>query len=164
MKLLRASILLLSLTLYPLYSYSAGIGEVAPAFSLKDMKGNTVTLDSMKGKVVFLDFWATWCDPCREEFPELDALYKKFGKDGFEVIGISVDKSESNVAEFLKKRPVSFIILTNTKGDVAESYGLPGMPTGFIIGKDGVIKYRHAGFGRAFLPVYEKEIVELLKK
>ncbi|MEK7851032.1 MAG: redoxin domain-containing protein, partial [Deltaproteobacteria bacterium] len=64
MKLLRASILFLSLTLYPLYSHSAGIGEAPLAFSLKDMKGNTVTLDSMKGKVVFLDFWATWCDPC----------------------------------------------------------------------------------------------------
>lgn len=148
----------------PFYAQSAGIGEAAPAFRLKDMKGNTVTLESLKGKVVFLDFWATWCGPCKEEFPELDALYKKYGKDGFEVIGISVDKSESNVAEFLKKRPVSFTILTNTKGDVAESYGLPGMPTGLIIGKDGVIKYRHAGFSRAFLPVYEKEIVELLKK
>lgn len=164
MKITAVAFILACLLIAPFKAYSAGIGEAAPAFTLKDMKGNTVTLESLKGKVVFLDFWATWCGPCKEEFPELDALYKKYGKDGFEVIGISVDKSESNVAEFLKKRPVSFTILTNTKGDVAESYGLPGMPTGFIIGKDGVIKYRHAGFSRAFLPVYEKEIVELLKK
>jgi peroxiredoxin len=163
MKFSSALILLYTL-FWPLYSHSAGVGEAAPPFSLKDMKGNTVTLESFKGKVVFLDFWATWCGPCKEEFPELEALYQKYGKEGFEVVGISVDKSESNVAEFLKKRPVSFTILTNTKGDVAETYGLPGMPTGFIIGKDGVIRYRHAGFSKAFLPLYEKEIVELIRK
>lgn len=164
MKIASAAFILACLLIAPFKAYTAGIGEAAPAFSLKDMKGDTVTLDSMKGKVVFLDFWATWCDPCREEFPELDALYKKYGKDEFEVIGISVDKSESNVAEFLKKRPVSFTILTNTKDGVAEAYSLPGMPTGFIIGKDGVIKYRHVGFSKAFLPVYEREIIELLKQ
>jgi len=131
---------------------------------LKDLNGNTVTMDSFKGKVVFLDFWASWCGPCKEELPELELLYKKYAKDGFEVIGVSVDKSESNAAEFLKKRPVSFTILTNIKGDVADAYGLPGMPTGYIIGKDGVIQHRHVGFAKAFLPIYEKEIVELLKK
>lgn len=164
MKAVATALFGLCLVVFPFYAHSAEVGGKAPAFSLKDLNGNTVTLDSLKGKVVFLDFWATWCGPCKEEFPELDALYKKYGKDGFEVIGISVDKSESNAAEFLKKRPVSFTILTNIKGDVAEAYGLPGMPTGFIIGKDGVIRYRHVGFSKAFLPVYEKEIVELLKK
>ncbi len=164
MKFVIGALGCLMILISPFYARSAGIGEAAPAFTLKDMKGNAVTLESFKGKVVFLDFWATWCGPCKEEFPELDAIYKKYGKDGFEVVGISVDKSESNVAEFLKKRPVSFSILTNTKGDVAEAYGLPGMPTGFIIDKGGVIRYRHAGFSKAFLPVYEKEIVELLKR
>ena len=161
---IAAVLALFCLSMSPFKAYSAGIGETAPVFSLKDINGNTVTLDSLKGKVVFLDFWATWCGPCKEEFPELDALYKKYNKDGLEVVAVSVDKSESNVGEFLKKRPVSFTILTNTKGDVAEAYGLPGMPTAFIIGKDGEIKHRHAGFSKAFLPVYEKEIAELLKK
>ncbi|MEK6726311.1 MAG: TlpA disulfide reductase family protein [Deltaproteobacteria bacterium] len=164
MKSVTTALILVAVMLHPLCSYSAEIGGKAPAFSLKDIKGNTVTLESLKGKVVFLDFWASWCGPCKEELPELELLYKKYGKDGFEVVGISVDKSESNVVEFLKKRPISFTILTNIKGDVAEAYGLPGMPTGYIIGKDGVIQHRHAGFARAFLPVYEKEIAELLKK
>lgn len=163
MKFSSALILLCTLC-WPVYSHSAGVGEAAPAFTLKDLKSNEVTLESLKGKVVFLDFWATWCGPCREEFPELDALYKKYGKDGLEVVGVSVDKSESNVVDFLKKRPVSFPILTDTKGNVAEAYGLPGMPTGYIIGKDGAIRHRHMGFSKAFLSVYEKEIVELLKR
>ncbi|MBI4746194.1 MAG: redoxin domain-containing protein [Deltaproteobacteria bacterium] len=164
MKFVVAALACLMVLVSPFYARSAGVGDQAPAFSLKDMKGNTVTLDSLKGKVVFLDFWASWCDPCKEELPELELLYSKYGKDGFEVIGVSVDKSESNVAAFLKKRPVSFTILPNIKGDVAEAYGLPGMPTGYIIGKDGVIRHRHVGFARAFLPVYEKEITELLKR
>ena len=164
MKLSATVLVLLSALLMSAASYPADIGEKAPAFTLKDINGNTVTFDSLKGKVVFLDFWATWCGPCKEEFPELDALHKKYGKDGLEVVGVNIDKSESNVAEFLKKRPVSFTILLNATGDIAETYGLPGMPTGYIIGRDGIIHHRHIGFSRAFLPFYEKEIGELLKK
>lgn len=164
MKSVFGALIVVYLIITPLYAYSAEVGEKAPAFSLKDMKGNTVTLDSLKGKVVFLDFWGTWCSPCKEEFPELDALYKKYGKDGLEVVGISVDKKESNVAEFLKKWPVSFTVLTDTTGDVPESYGLPGMPTGYIIGRDGIIRYKHVGFSKLFLSFYNKEIIELLKK
>jgi peroxiredoxin len=164
MKTVIAALFSFCLIISPFSVYSGCVGDIAPSFTLKDLNGNTVTLDSFKGKVVFLDFWASWCGPCKEELPELELLYKKYGKDGFEVIGVSVDKSESNIAAFLKKRPVSFTILTNIKGDVAEAYGLPGMPTGYIIGKDGAIQHRHVGFAKAFLPVYEKEIVELLKK
>lgn len=164
MKTIIIALFSFCLIMSPLSVYSGCVGDIAPSFTLKDLNGNTVTMDSFKGKVVFLDFWASWCGPCKEELPELELLYKKYGKDGFEVIGVSVDKSESNIAEFLKKRPVSFTILTNIKGDVAEAYGLPGMPTGYIIGKDGTIQHRHVGFAKAFLPVYDKEIVELLKK
>ena len=164
MKTVIVALFIFCFIISPFAAYACAVGDNAPSFALKDLNGNTVTLDSFKGKVVFLDFWASWCGPCKEELPELELLYKKYGKDGFEVIGVSVDKSESNVAEFLNKRPVSFTILTNIKGDVAEAYGLPGMPTGYIIGKDGKIQHRHVGFTKAFLPVYEKEIVELLKK
>lgn len=164
MKFVITALVCLMLFVSPFHAYSAEVGKKAPAFTLNDMKGNTVTLYSLKGKVVLLDFWGTWCSPCKEEFPELDALYKKYGKDGLEVVGISVDKSESNVAEFLKKWPVSFTVLTDTTGDVPESYALPGMPTGYIIGKDGVIRFRHIGFSKEFMSIYEKEIVELLKE
>lgn len=164
MRFVKTALILFCTLIFPLSVHSAGVGDNAPSFILKDLKGNTVTLDSLKGKVVFLDFWASWCGPCKEELPELEALYKKYSKEGFEVVGVSVDKSESKVVEFLEKRPVSFTILTDTKGQVAESFGLPGMPTGYFIGRDGVIQYKHVGFSKAFLPAYEKEIIELLKK
>ena len=93
---------LILLFFVPLHSYSGQIGTMAPAFSLVDLNGRTISLEQFSGKVVFLDFWAPWCLPCKQELPELDKLYKKFRKDGFEVIAISVEPSEKNVAAFLQ--------------------------------------------------------------
>jgi peroxiredoxin len=148
----------------PLHSYSGQIGTVAPAFNVVDLNGRTISLEQFKGKVVFLDFWAPWCRPCKQELPELDKLYKKFRQDGLEVIGISVEPSEKNLAAFLKKYPLSVHIVIDKKNEVSEAYHVSTLPTGFIIGKDGVIHRVHKGFGMEFLPQYEKEIVELLKQ
>jgi peroxiredoxin len=147
----------------PVYSYAGEAGTVAPSFSLADLNGKTVTLEQFRGKVVFLNFWALWCGPCREELPELDRLYRKYGKEGLEVIGICMETSEARVSGFLRKAPVMFPILMDKNGDTAEAYRFSGLPSGFIIGRDGVIRHRHMGFGRELLPEYEKEIMELLK-
>jgi peroxiredoxin len=155
--------LLLALTL-PVFANAGQVGASAPDFILMDMNGKTVTLKQFRGKVVFLDFWAPWCDPCREEFPSLDALYKKYSNDGLAVIGISIDPSEKNVAEFLQRVPVAFTVLTDKKSVIRREYNFRTLPTAFIIGKDGVIRYVHMGLGKGFLQVYEKEIVELLKQ
>lgn len=151
------------LILFPVVSYPGQIGSAAPAFRLPNVNGNTVTLDQFKGTVVFLDFWAPWCIPCRDELPALEGLHKKFVKDGFQVIGISVDDSQKDVEAFLHKVPVSFPILLD-KGDVNEAYRVTGLPTGVIVGRDGIIQYVHRGFGKEFVPIYEKEIKELLKR
>ena len=170
MNLKRANIfpiiLLLALILvssFPISSMSATIGKEAEPFTLKDLSGNDISLESFKGKVVFLDFWATWCSPCKEELPELEHIYKKFKGEGLEVIGISTDKSASNVVRFLEKKPVSFTILTDTEGDVASRYKLPGMPTAFIIDKEGIVRHIHFGFSKALITSYEENISELLK-
>jgi peroxiredoxin len=159
--IIAAYILLL---LFPHAAFSAQVGSPAPSFSLKDLQGNTVNLSDFEGKVVFLDFWALWCAPCREELPELDSLYKKYRKDGFEVVGICLDTSQQRVTKFLQKVPVTFQILIDKKGDAAEAYRFSGLPAGFLIGRDGAIKHKHMGFGREFLPLFEKEITELLKQ
>jgi thiol-disulfide isomerase/thioredoxin len=155
--------LLLALTL-PVGANAGQIGISAPDFSLTDLKGTVVTLKQFRGKVVFLDFWAPWCDPCREELPALDALYKKYGNDGFEVIGIDIDDSEKLLAEFLQKVPVTFTVLIDKKGVIKREYVIRTLPTAFILGRDGVIRYVHMGFGKEFLQMYEKEIAELLKQ
>jgi peroxiredoxin len=140
------------------------VGTSAPDFSLVDLNGNVVTLTPFKGKVVFLDFWAPWCDICREELPALDALYKKYRNDGLEIIGIDMDPSEKLVSEFIQKVPVTFTVLIDKKSVIRRGYNFRTLPTAFIIGKDGVIRYLHMGFGKEFLQMYEKEIDELLKQ
>jgi thiol-disulfide isomerase/thioredoxin len=154
---------LLALAL-PICAIAGQVGTLAPDFSLTDLKGNAVTLKQFKDKVVFLDFWAPWCDPCREEFPALDALYKKYRNDGLEVIGIDIDDSEKVAAEFLQKIPVTFTILIDKKGISRRAYGFRMLPTAFIIGRDGVIRNVHIGFGKEFVQMYETEIAKLLKQ
>jgi peroxiredoxin len=146
------------------FVHAAQEGRLAPGFNLRDLKGDTITLEQFKGKVVFLDFWAPWCIPCKEELPELDKLYMKFQREGFIVIGIAVDATSEGVAKFLQKVPISFPILLDTKGTVAESYRLVNMPTGYLIGRDGVIHHTYKGFGKDLLMLYEQEISELLNR
>jgi peroxiredoxin len=146
------------------FAYAGQEGTQAPGFSLMDMTGGAITLEQFKGKVVFLDFWAPWCIPCRDELPELDSFYRKFQHEGFIVIGIAVDASTEGVAKFLQKVPVSFPVLVDSKGTVAEAYRLVNMPTGYLIGRDGIIRHSYKGFGKELLPRYEKELSELLKQ
>jgi peroxiredoxin len=146
------------------FAYATQEGTQAPGFSLIDLTGGTITLEQFKGKVVFLDFWAPWCIPCKEELPALDLLYKKFQWDGFIVIGIAVDVSMEKITKFLRKSPVSFPILMDSQGTVAESYRLINMPTGYLIGRDGIVRYRHLGYGKELLLQYEKEISELVRE
>jgi peroxiredoxin len=151
------------LILSPVVSYSGQIGSTAPAFSIMDIDHRVVSLDQFKGQVVFLTFWAPWCVPCREELPALEKLHKKFGEEGFHVIGISVDDSLEDVEAFLHKVPVTFPILLDN-GNVNGAYRVTGLPTGFIVGRDGIVRHVHRGFGKEFIPQYEKEIEDLLKR
>jgi peroxiredoxin len=146
-------------------SVSAGkLGDTAPAFTLADVHGNTVTLDSLKGKVVFLNFWAPWCQSCKEELPDIDALHNKYSSRGFTVLSICIERSESVVSKYLQKRQVSFPVLVDKNGAVADTYRFSGLPASFLIGKDGIIRHKHIGYGKEFLTIYEQEIKDLLNK
>jgi peroxiredoxin len=152
------------LLIVPVYVYAGQVGAKAPSFALPDLNGRTVSLERFQGKVVFLSFWAPWCIPCRDELPGLDTLSKKYGKEGFVVIAMSVDTAVQDISTFLKKVPLSVHIMIDERNEVSDAYRVTSLPTGFIIDRDGVVKYRHKGFERGFLPVYEKEITELLKQ
>jgi peroxiredoxin len=128
------------------------------------LHGNRISSNSLRGKVVFLSFWAPWCHSCKEELPALDELFKKYGREGVVVIGISVDGSEKTVAEFLRRTPVSFPIALDENGYIAEAYLFSGLPAGFVIGRDGMIRHMHRGFGKEYLPMFEKEITGLLQQ
>jgi len=155
---------MVTLMMIPASIHAGQLPEIAPSFTATDLSGKSANLAGFRGKIVFLVFWASWCAPCREELPELDRLYKKFKTEGFEVIAISVDASESDVKSYLRKFPISFPVLLDKKGDVNDAYRVSGLPTGFLIGKNGIIRHIHRGFGKELLPMYEKEITDLIKQ
>jgi len=155
-------------TMILLFSVSSGLhagqaNQVAPSFRLNDLSGQPVSLENMRGKVVLLNFWATWCLSCREELPEFDRLYHKYRDSGFVMIGISVDASADRLAAFMKKRPVGFPVIIDAQGSVAEAYRFSGLPAGFLIGRDGVIVRTYRGSGKDLISMYETDIAELLK-
>lgn len=122
------------------------IGESAPDFTLKDLKGNKVTLSSFRGKSVFLNFWATWCPFCKKERKELDALYNAYKDKDLIIISVALDKSKKKVKNFMKNHPSDFIVLTDTKRVSGTMYGVNGFPTNFLIDREGVIKYKSFGY------------------
>jgi peroxiredoxin len=134
----------------------------APGWKLKDVDGNPVSLSQFKGKVVVLDFWATWCPPCRTEIPGYIALQKKYRDDGLVVVGISVDTDGvAPVKKFMKDIGINYIVVM-ADDVVQDAYGpLQGYPTTFIIDRDGQI--RNKKLGREPAAQYEKEVLAVLK-
>ena len=117
----------------------------APDFSLKDLSGKTVSLSAFRGKVVLLNFWATWCPPCRAEMPALNRLQHALKPRGFEVLSVSTDRSVNDIKDFLEKNRVDFPILFDADRSVAKQYRVFSMPTTFLINKNGMIVEKFYG-------------------
>ena len=119
-------------------------------------------LASHKGKVVYLDFWASWCKPCRESFPWMNGLLSKYPADKFTVITINLDAETSEMQRFLDKIPAKFDIYQDASGSIAEKFQLEAMPTSYLIDADGKEVSRHIGFYTSKIKEYERELEELL--
>jgi peroxiredoxin len=126
---------------------SVAAGKVATDFKLRDLGGHEVSLSSMRGKVIFLNLWATWCEPCRREMPSIETLYEKFGKDkSFVILAVSEDSDGSKaVATYVKQSGYKFKILLDPRNDVGEAYNVSGIPETFVIDRDGRIVAHHLG-------------------
>jgi thiol-disulfide isomerase/thioredoxin len=118
----------------------------APKFSLKSMAGKPVSLDQYKGQVVMINFWASWCVPCRQEMPILDKLHTKYKPMGFTMIGVNVEPDSSLAANWLKGTPVTFPILFDTKSEVSKLYSVAGMPSTVIVDRKGNLRWLHRGY------------------
>ena len=121
-------------------------GGPAPAFTLASRAGQDVSLAQYKGQVVMLNFWASWCGPCRQEMPLLESIYRKYGKMGFTMIGVNVEPDSNAANEWLKATPVSFPILYDRDSKVSKLYDVAGMPSTVIIDRTGKLRVLHRGY------------------
>jgi thiol-disulfide isomerase/thioredoxin len=135
----------------------------APDFKLASAKG-MVELNKLKGKVVYVDFWASWCTPCRKSFPWLNEMNKKYKNQGLEIIGINLDKSREPIDEFLAKTPAEFTIAYDPSGGAASKFKVMGMPSTYVVDRAGNVAYTHIGFRDKDKEELEGKIKELLAK
>ena len=119
-------------------------------------------LNLYRGKVVYLDFWASWCKPCQKSFPWMNQLKARYPSDKFEVVTINVDARAEDMQNFLRQVPADFTIYHDPRGTLAGKFALPGMPTSFLIDKSGRAVNKHIGFYKKNLPAIESEIESLL--
>lgn len=139
---------------------TSAFAEPAPNFKIKD----GLQLSDLKGQVIYVDFWASWCAPCRKSFPWLNELQAKYKDQGFTVIGVNVDVEKSMADEFLTQVPADFPIVYDPNSKIAKAYQVVGMPSSYIIGRDGEVKHMHAGFSTKKTAKYQKEIADLIKR
>jgi cytochrome c biogenesis protein CcmG, thiol:disulfide interchange protein DsbE len=137
------AVVLALLLVSPVYAMEPG--QLAPEFSLPGSVGD-ITLSDFKGQIVYLDFWASWCGPCKKSFPWMNAMQSKFGPSGFKIIAVNLDADTEDGKRFLKTVPANFDIAFDARGVTPRQYQVKGMPSSILIGRDGKIVLQHAGF------------------
>ena len=147
----------------PLASGALATQAAAPDFTLKSMNGPNLRLAEQRGRVVMVNFWATWCGPCRQEMPQLDLLYQKYRSSGFVLLGVNVDDDVRKAGDVAAKLGVTFPVLLDTDKAVSKLYDLSTMPSTVIIDRDGKVRYLHRGYLAGYEDNYDKQIRELLK-
>ncbi|HEY1393781.1 MAG TPA: TlpA disulfide reductase family protein [Methylibium sp.] len=137
---------------------------VAPDFTLRTLGGQNLRLQEQRGQVVLVNFWATWCGPCRQEMPHLNSLYEKYRTSGFVLLGVNVDDDARNAVGVASKLGLKFPVLFDTDKKVSKLYELVTMPSTVLIDRDGRVRYVHRGYLDGYADTYDKQIRELLKE
>ncbi|MBL8535599.1 MAG: TlpA family protein disulfide reductase [Betaproteobacteria bacterium] len=138
-------------------------GARAPACNLTAWNGDDVSLrDRYRGKIVYVDFWASWCAPCAQSFPFMNALHDEFGSRGLVVLGINVDEKREDAQRFLARHPARFPLAQGADGECASRFGVAAMPTSVLVDGEGNIRHVHPGFRSSDGPVLRERIVRLL--
>ncbi len=163
MNLRRLLTLMLALTLsLPLAAKQ--LSGPAPDFTLKSNSGTNLRLADQRGEVVMINFWASWCGPCRQEMPKLDELHQRYKRAGFKVFGINVETDTAEAESLLEKIPVNFPILYDTESVVSQLYEVDAMPTTVIIDRDGRLRYLHRGYKPGYEDTYRQQIKALIRE
>ena len=162
MRYFRLSMLIILISFTPL-SLSFAQEIAAPDFAISNAQLPN-KLSDLAGQVVYLDFWASWCKPCRQSFPWMNQMQQKYAVQGLQIIAINLDTESSLAKDFLDKVPAQIPIIYDPEGNIASNYQLLGMPSSYLIDKKGKIRFAHKGFFTRTKPLYEQELVLLLSE
>jgi len=166
MKGLRIKLLGALLSIFAASSLaSSGLaGQTAPDFVLKSATGENMRLSEYRGDVVMINFWATWCGPCRQEMPLLDELYSRYQRVGFNLLGVNIDDDSGKAMNMIAELGVSFPVLFDTRKEVSKLYAVDAMPVTIIVDRDGKVRHIHHGYKPGYEQDYLNEIRSLLRE
>ena len=140
-----ASLLIGLLVAWPA-AHAVRVGEAAPSFVLASAGGETIDSTELRGKVVYVDFWASWCSPCRRSFPWLNTLHERYAREGLAIVGVNVDKRRLDADKFLRDVPAIFRIVFDAQGTTPTAFDVKGMPSSYLIDRKGVVVAIEEGF------------------
>jgi thiol-disulfide isomerase/thioredoxin len=161
---MRATLLVLCL-LFPAIAGAVDAGGAMPDVSAPQLAdpAKSFAFTGLRGNVVYVDFWASWCVPCRQSMPALDALYRKYQGQGFRVVGVNKDTAKADAERFLQRVPVSFPLVADGNDAVARAFDVQAMPSGYLVDRKGVVRHVHRGFTASTAATLNSEIEALLK-
>ena len=143
-------------------AWTGAAPKLVPDIAVQRADGEMVHLAAYKGKVLLVDFWASWCPPCKASFPALNALYREFQPRGFEVVAVNLDERRHDADAFLQDHPHQMTVVFDPKGASPVAFGVKGMPSSFVIDKAGTIRFTHMGYSGNIEQTYRQEIHQLL--
>ena len=163
---LKTSILALLFSVFAATSLaSSGLeGQAAPDFALKSSTGENLRLSEYRGDVVMINFWATWCGPCRQEMPLLDELYNRYQRVGFNLLGVNIDDDSGRAMRMVEELGVDFPVLFDARKEVSKLYEVEAMPVTVIVDRLGTVRYVHHGYKPGYEDKYLDQIRSLLRE
>jgi peroxiredoxin len=144
---------------------SSGLeGQAAPDFALKSSSGENLRLSEYRGDVVMINFWATWCGPCRQEMPLLDELYTRYERVGFNLLGVNIDDDSRRAMQMIEELGVSFPVLFDARKEVSKLYEVDAMPVTVLVDREGNVRYVHHGYKPGYEEKYLDQVRSLLRE
>ncbi len=144
---------------------SSGLeGQMAPDFALKSSTGENLRLSEYRGNVVMINFWATWCGPCRQEMPLLDELYARYARVGFSLLGVNIDDDSRRAMQMIKELGVTFPVLFDSRKEVSRLYAVEAMPVTILVDREGNVRHVHHGYKPGYEDIYLDQIRSLLRE
>lgn len=139
-------------------------GQSAPDFTLSSDDGQVMSLSDLRGQVIMINFWASWCGPCRQEMPLLEQIHQRYESLGFTLLGVNVEENPDDAVAFLEERPVSFPILFDPKNDVSKLYDVIAMPSTVLIDRQGNVRHLHHGYKPGYENDYQDQVRALVRE